>query len=37
MTDLETLWENSIFRRLYAAHATSLVGSGLGAVAPTGI
>ena len=28
-----TLWKNSAFRRLYAAHATSLVGSGLGAVA----
>lgn len=28
-----SLWKNPTFRRLYAAHATSLVGSGLGAVA----
>jgi len=33
MTHSETLWKNSTFRRLYASHATSLVGSGLGAVA----
>ena len=28
-----SLWRNAEFRQLYAAHATSLVGSGLGAVA----
>lgn len=27
------LWRNLSFRRLYAAHATGLAGSGLGAVA----
>ena len=33
MADPEKLWSNRAFRRLYAAHATSLVGSGLGVVA----
>lgn len=29
----DSLWTNAVFRRLFASHATSLVGSGLGAVA----
>lgn len=33
MTRKQGLWNNSSFRRLYAAHATSLLGSGLGGVA----
>lgn len=28
-----SLWANTAFRRLYAAHTTSLIGSGLGGVA----
>jgi len=33
MTDKQGLWNNPAFRHLYAAHATSLLGSGLGGVA----
>lgn len=33
MNQSESLWENRIFSKLYAAHAASLAGSGMGAVA----